>query len=153
MDAVDLSVRQVGRVLIRNRAGEVYLLRGRDPGEPERPAFWFTPGGKIDPGETAQEAAARELQEEVGIQIEPAALGTVIGTEDVTYRFNGVSYRQTGVFFALTHETPQLHTDGLNALEAQTIDTGRWWSLAEIQSSQETIYPEHLGQILKDLQP
>ncbi|MFN9015841.1 MAG: NUDIX hydrolase [Hyphomonadaceae bacterium] len=153
MDAVDLSVRQVGRVLIRNRAGEVYLLRGRDPGEPERPAFWFTPGGKIDPGETAQEAAARELQEEVGIQIEPAALGTVIGTEDVTYRFNGVSYRQTGVFFALTHETPQLHTDGLNALEAQTIDTGRWWSLAEIKSSHETIYPENLGQILKDLQP
>lgn len=151
MDAVASLIRLVGRVLIRNRAGEVFLLRGTDPGEPDRPAFWFTPGGKIDPGETAQEAAARELQEEVGIVIEPAALGDVIGTEDVTYRFNGVSYRQSGVFFALNHENPRLHTQGLTAIEAETIDTGRWWSLGEIQASSETIYPEHLGEMLVKL--
>jgi mutator protein MutT len=153
LDAVDPSIRQVGRVLIRNHAGEVFLLRGKDPGEPDRPAFWFTPGGKIDPGETAQEAAARELHEEVGILIDPTALGEVIGTEDVTYRFNGVSYRQTGVFFALTHESPRLQAEGLNALEAQTIDTGRWWSLAEIQVTDETIYPAHLGEMLGKLAP
>lgn len=151
MDAVDTSIRQVGRVLIRNQAGEVFLLRGTDPGEPDRPAFWFTPGGKIDPGETAQEAAARELLEEVGIVVEPTALGAVIGTEDVTYRFNGVSYRQSGVFFALSHESPRLQAEGLNALEAQTIDLGRWWSLSQILATEETIYPEHLGEILKSL--
>lgn len=153
MDAVDTSVRQVGRVLICNQAGEVFLLRGKDPGEPDRPAFWFTPGGKIDPGETAQAAAARELQEEVGIAVEPAALGAVIGNEDVTYRFNGVSYRQSGVFFALNHENPRLHAEGLNALEAQTIDIGRWWSLAEIMATEETIYPEHLAEMLAKLAP
>ncbi|OYU75988.1 MAG: NUDIX hydrolase [Alphaproteobacteria bacterium PA3] len=151
MNAVDTSIRQVGRVLIRNHAGEVFLLRGKDPGEPNRPAFWFTPGGKIDAGETAQEAAARELREEVGILVEPAALGEVIGTEDVTYRFNGVSYRQSGVFFALRHENPRLHAEGLNALEAQTIDTGRWWSLAQIITSEETIYPAHLAEMLASL--
>jgi mutator protein MutT len=147
------SVRQVGRVIIRNAAGEVFLLRGTDPGEPNRPAFWFTPGGKIDPGETAQEAAARELQEEVGIAIAPAALGEVIGTEDVTYRFNGVSYRQSGVFFALYHESPSLNPFGLNAIEAQTIDVGRWWSLSDILATKETIYPAHLGEILTRLSP
>lgn len=149
---VDPSIRQVGRVLIRNHAGEVFLLRGKDPGEPDRPAFWFTPGGKIDPGETAQEAAARELREEVGIEVEPAALGDVIGTEDVTYRFNGISYRQTGVFFALNHESPRLHTEGLNALEAQTIDIGRWWPLAELQTTEDVIYPEHLREMLASLE-
>ena len=153
MDAVDTSIRKVGRVLIRNQAGEVFLLRGRDPGEPDRPAFWFTPGGKIDAGETAQEAAARELQEEVGITVEPAALGEVIGTEDVTYRFDGVSYRQSGVFFALRHENPCLHAEGLTAIEAETIDMGRWWSLAEILATEETIYPENLGEMLAKLAP
>lgn len=151
MNAVDTSIRQVGRVLIRNHAGEVFLLRGKDPGEPNRPAFWFTPGGKIDPGETAQEAAARELREEVGILVEPATLGAAIGTEDVTYRFNGVSYRQSGVFFTLRHENVRLHAEGLNALEAQTIDTGRWWSLAQIITSEETIYPAHLAEMLASL--
>jgi len=153
LDAVDTSIRQVGRVLIRNHAGEVFLLRGKDPGEPDRPAYWFTPGGKIDPGETAQEAAARELQEEVGIIVQPAALGEVIGTEDVTYRFNGVSYRQSGVFFALRHESPRLHTEGLTAIEAETIDTGQWWSLAQILATEETIYPENLGEMLANLAP
>ena len=147
------SIRQVGRVIILNAAGEVFLLRGTDPGEPDRPAFWFTPGGKIDLGETAQEAAARELQEEVGITIAPTMLGKVVGTEDVTYRFNGVSYRQSGVFFALRHESPSLNPSGLNAIEAQTIDTGRWWSLSEIQATKETIYPAHLGEILEGLSP
>jgi mutator protein MutT len=147
------TARQVGRVLILNAAGEVFLLRGIDPGEPDRPAFWVTPGGKIDPGETAQEAAARELQEEVGITIEPTMLGNVIGSEDVTYRFNGVSYRQSGVFFALNHESPSLNSAGLNAIEAQTIDTGRWWSLSEILATKETIYPAHLNEILKGLSP
>ena len=147
------SIRQVGRVIILNAAGEVFLLRGTDPGEPDRPAFWFTPGGKIDLGETAQEAAARELQEEVGITIAPTMLGKVVGTEDVTYRFNGVSYRQSGVFFALRHESPSLNPAGLNSIEAQTIDTGRWWSLSEIQATKETIYPAHLGEILEGLSP
>ena len=151
MGAVDTSIRHVGRVLIRNPAGEVLLLRGKDPGEPHRPAFWFTPGGKIDPGETAQEAAARELQEEVGITVEPAALGQIIGTEDVTYRFNGVSYRQSGVFFALSHGSPRLHAEGLTALEAETIDLGQWWSLEQIQTTEETIYPEHLAEMLERL--
>ena len=153
MDAATSSIRQVGRVLIRNHAGDVFLLRGRDPGEPDRPAFWFTPGGKIDSGETAQEAAARELQEEVGIAVVPAALGEVIGSEDVTYRFNGVSYRQSGVFFALNHENPRLHAEGLTAIEAETIDMGRWWSLSEIQASNETIYPENLSEMLAKLAP
>jgi mutator protein MutT len=153
LDTATSSIRQVGRVLIRNRAGDVFLLRGRDPGEPDRPAFWFTPGGKIDAGETAQEAAARELQEEVGITVEPAALGEVIGTEDVTYRFNGVSYRQSGVFFALRHENPCLHAEGLTAIEAETIDMGRWWSLAQILAAEETIYPENLSEMLAKLAP
>jgi mutator protein MutT len=153
LDAFDPSIRQVGRVLIRNHAGDLFLLRGRDPGEPDRPAFWFTPGGKIDPGETAQEAAARELQEEVGIVVEPAALGEVIGTEDVTYRFNGVSYRQSGVFFALRHESPRLHGEGLTAIEAETIDMGRWWSLAQILATEETIYPENLSELMAKLAP
>ena len=42
------------------------------------------PGGKIEPGETPAEAAARELKEETGITVHPADL-TESG--DLTFRF------------------------------------------------------------------
>ncbi len=45
-----------GRVLMARRtAGQI------------SPGFWELPGGKVDPGETAQAAAVRELAEEVGL--------------------------------------------------------------------------------------
>jgi 8-oxo-dGTP pyrophosphatase MutT (NUDIX family) len=40
---------------------------------------WALPGGRIDEGETPQAAALRELHEELGLQVQPAA---VLGTLD-----------------------------------------------------------------------
>lgn len=40
---------------------------------------WALPGGRIDPGETPQQAALRELQEEIGLCLGPA---DVLGTLD-----------------------------------------------------------------------
>ena len=42
--------------------------------------FWEFPGGKVEPGETAQQALARELQEELAMQAE---IGEEIYTLDI----------------------------------------------------------------------
>ena len=48
-------------------AGRVLLVRrGR---EPQR-GHWSVPGGKCEPGETPQEAAAREAHEETGLRVQ-----------------------------------------------------------------------------------
>jgi 8-oxo-dGTP pyrophosphatase MutT (NUDIX family) len=40
---------------------------------------WALPGGRMDPGESAEEAALRELHEEIGLRLEPR---DVLGTLD-----------------------------------------------------------------------
>lgn len=150
--AQDAHIRHVARIILVNRSGETFLLRGKDPGAPERPPFWFTVGGKIDPGETPQQAAVRELAEEVGITASAADLSAEIGTEDSLYQFQGTSYRQSGVFFALLRDEVTLDGRGWTAIEAQTIDQGRWWRLAELRTTRETIYPAHLADLLEKAQ-
>ena len=145
------DVRHVARVLVINDQDQVYLLRGRDITLPHRPAFWFTPGGKIDHGETSAEAATRELFEEVGLIVTPQDLGAIIGTEDSIYHFEGVHYRQHGVFYAYASNKAALNIDGWSDIEIRTIDRGKYWSVTELENTKETFYPAHLVKILADL--
>lgn len=64
-------------VLIRNAAGAVLLEKRRDCG------LWCVPGGRVEPGESLQATAAREVFEETGLRITVTRLvGVYSGPED-----------------------------------------------------------------------
>lgn len=64
--AVGVLIRPDGAFLLTSRpAGKVYA------------GYWEFPGGKLEPGETVAQALQRELHEELGITIGPAALWKV----------------------------------------------------------------------------
>jgi 8-oxo-dGTP diphosphatase len=48
-----------------------FLLTTRPPGKVYA-GYWEFPGGKVEPGESVEQALARELREELGIAIGPA---------------------------------------------------------------------------------
>lgn len=58
-DVVCALIERNGRFLIARRP------RGKSLG-----GFWEFPGGKVEPGETAEAALHRELHEELGLQVE-----------------------------------------------------------------------------------
>jgi 8-oxo-dGTP diphosphatase len=57
------------------RGGEVLLIRR---GRPPRQGEWSLPGGRIEPGERAIDAALRELREETGVEAEITGLIDVV---------------------------------------------------------------------------
>lgn len=58
---------QVSAGIIRNEFGQIYLTQ-RLEGQDFAQSLEF-PGGKVDAGETPEEALKRELEEEIGIQV------------------------------------------------------------------------------------
>lgn len=75
--------------VIRDPAGRLLLIRrGHEPGA----GLWSLPGGRIEPGETHQQAVVREVLEETGLSVEcrrllgsaeiPAPGGAVIEVSD-----------------------------------------------------------------------
>lgn len=57
--------------VVRDAAGRLLLVRrGREPSA----GLWSLPGGRIEDGETAAEAAAREVLEETGLTVTVGAL-------------------------------------------------------------------------------
>ena len=85
-------------VLIENSDGKVLLQKRSDTGE------WCVPGGALEPGETYIEAAAREVREEVGIEVSDLKLfGLYSGDDRMIHYPNGDNVYSLSVIFTTSH--------------------------------------------------
>ena len=64
--AQDVAAYDVALVLLVDPSGAI-LMQHRDGNAPVSPYQWSLPGGSIEPGETPEQAARRELREETGL--------------------------------------------------------------------------------------
>lgn len=71
--------------VIRDEEGR--LLVAQRPAHARHGGQWEFPGGKLDPGETLAEAARRELEEELSLELVSAAAKPVFTADDPGHPF------------------------------------------------------------------
>lgn len=142
--------RFTARVLPINDENRVLLLHGFNPAVPDRP-FWFTIGGGLEDGETLQEAAARELYEEVGIRVDVDAFTGPHGSRLTSFDFAEYAITQDESYFAVRVDGAGavLSFDRMEQIEKDTTLGHRWWSAEELDATGETVHPENLADLLR----
>jgi 8-oxo-dGTP pyrophosphatase MutT (NUDIX family) len=143
--------RLTARALLFDPEDRILLMKGRLPGNPSGPAFWFTIGGEREPGEGVLETAAREIVEETGLT--DAELGPVVWTSEALIAFGeaGETLHFKEAYVVARTQGGALSRAGWMPGEHELIDDLRWWTLEALKLSEETIYPIGLAELLVDV--
>jgi 8-oxo-dGTP diphosphatase len=135
--------RQTARVMVFDPVGRVLLIRFVIERSSGTLIFWLTPGGEIEAGESPLEAAARELREEVGLEV---PLTGPDREQRNQFEFEGEMQDNTDYFFHAECAVDAPKLVGFTAQEIKLMNEMRWWSAEEIEASTEQFYPVDLAE-------
>ena len=137
--------RQAVRGLVLDAERRVLLVRFEHPVSGD--SWWATTGGGIDPGESEEEALRRELLEEAGL--EEFELGPMVYNREHTFPWDARIIHQTERFYLVRID----RHDAVPTIDvaAEGVTEVRWWSLAELEATEERVVPSGLAGLVRSL--
>ena len=143
-------LRPAARGVVLDELGRVLLVKFRFANGTE---LWATPGGGVEPGESLYQALAREMREEVGLEIPadpPHLWHQEIVAEGHAVGYDGV----INDYFLLrvdSHEPAGTLTAA--ELAAENVYDHRWWTLDDLLAHPGPSYfaPRALPRLIEEL--
>lgn len=126
-------------MLLIDDTGRLLLFADSDPGIVG--AWWITPGGGVESGESDLQAAVRELAEETGLLVDTDAMSAPLAHRRVRHGYTDVIVEQDEVFFGLVVTPFTVDTAGHTEDERLTMTRHHWWTRGELAATTETIWP------------
>ena len=136
-------------MLLLDAAGRVLLFHVSDP-HVDAPALWVTPGGALETGESFEDAALRELEEETGLT--GVQLGPWVWHRRHVWRWGEHWNDSEERFYLVRIPSPGINTRGMSPEEQDVIKAYRWWAVDELaQSTDEIFVPRRIADLLRPL--
>jgi 8-oxo-dGTP pyrophosphatase MutT (NUDIX family) len=139
---VPAGARPVARILLLDAAERLLLLQAVHAADGY--TFWTAPGGGLEPGETFEDAARREMREETGLDL---SVDRWVWTRHHIFTWNGRPSNQYERFFvARTAET-----DIRPRKQDSHVVAHRWWTLSQLLVSADEFAPQRMGELVSDI--
>ena len=152
-----MPVRRTARVVLFDTNDKVLLMQISDntvkstKTNSDKPPFWVTIGGKLEEGESLEEAARREVFEETGIK--EVVLSQPVWSGEQVLNWKGIDTKVCESFLFAKTGVTDIVTFNLTPEEKQVVKQYKWWSLEELKNTSECVFPPKLSQYLSDAFP
>lgn len=133
-------IRAIAICLFRHR-GRILVSQGFDPIKQE--TFFRPLGGGVDFGETSRDAIVREIQEELGAEIDDVQLLGVL--ESIFYYQGEPGHEIVFVYDARFVDAALYNQETLAVQEGKHAFTATWQSLAQMTGPGQRLVPEALS--------
>lgn len=146
-----MRVRRTSRLILLDPDDRVLLFKVEDqtvfrPDEPALTSYWVTPGGSLEPGESHEDAARRELWEETGIVgIEP---GPWVAVSEPLLSWAGERIVAHDRFYLIRAGTIAVTFANMSEQERSVHRGYRWWLVPDFVASGEPLVPPGLKDLL-----
>ncbi|WP_165977572.1 NUDIX hydrolase [Nonomuraea diastatica] len=144
--------RDTARIILVSSDDRVMLFRHHLPAPWAREG-WLTPGGAIEPGESPAAGAARELREETGQTLSPAAASTAVALNSGEWSANGTMFTTVNWYFLSRTASENVDLSSQADYEHKGLLEHRWWTIADLELTRELVLPPGLACLLRQLLP